>query len=196
MRSAITLSLMSLGARPRAPAKRARRERPMWARRPESRSNRSTQAGLNGDLPWSLTAITPQAFAAARKSERILARRLVEIPTATGLTAASRVLIAPISSGMAAGSSPSRMATRFTADTRSRRRVAASLPWPSRAVRTPARVRGTAGRGMGAFCRRFLLMRFLLRELRAWPRAVSGGQGVTGADIRELYHKADGAFAL
>ncbi len=108
----------------------------MWARRPESRSNRSTQAGLNGDLPLALTGIMPLAFTAARKSERILAKRLVVIPTATGLTAASRALIAPISSAMAAGSSPSRMATRFTAETRSRRRVAVSLPSRSRAAST------------------------------------------------------------
>ena len=117
MRSPITSSLMSLGAIPRALAKRARRERPMRGRKPESCSNRSVQAALNGDLPRALTGIMPLAFTAARKSERILAKRLVVIPTATGLTAASRALIAAISSAMAAGSSPSRMATRFTAET-------------------------------------------------------------------------------
>ena len=151
----------------------------MWARRPESRANKSTQAELNAGLPrLTLTGIKPLAFTAARKSERILARRLVEIPTATGLTAASRPLITGISSTMAAGSSPSRIATRFTADIRSRRRVAVSLPSRSRAVSTPARVTGP-GRGVGVLCWRFLLMRFLLSGVSG---LVPSGLGRTGGD--------------
>ena len=76
MKSPITLSLMSLGAIPRALAKRARRERPMRGRKPESCSNRPVQAALNGDLPKALAGIMPLAFTAARKSERTLAKRL------------------------------------------------------------------------------------------------------------------------
>jgi hypothetical protein len=67
----------------------------MWARRPESRANRSTQAGLNTGLPGNLTLTgsKPACLTAARKSERILAKRLAVMPTATGLTAASRALM-------------------------------------------------------------------------------------------------------
>jgi hypothetical protein len=51
---------------------------------------------------------------------------LALIPTATGLNSASLALIAGKSSGMAAASCPSRLATRFTADCKSRNLVAES----------------------------------------------------------------------
>ena len=57
--------------------------------------------------------MTPLAFSAARKSDRMLARRLRVIPTATGLTAASLALIALISTAMAAGSFPNRAGNPF-----------------------------------------------------------------------------------
>jgi hypothetical protein len=63
---------------------------------------------------------------------------------ATGLTLARRALIAPISSGIAAGSFPNMMATRFVADFRSRNRVPESQLARSREASISARVMGSA----------------------------------------------------
>ena len=126
-----------------------------------------------------LTGIKPLAFTAARKSERILAKRLVVMPTATGLTAASRALIAAISSAMAAGSSPSRIATRFTAETRSRRRVAESLPCALQGGQHARQGTGSAGRGVGAFVLAFLGHAILLSGASG---LVPSGLGRTGGD--------------
>jgi hypothetical protein len=79
---------------------------------------------------------------AARKSERMLAIRLAVMPAATGLTPANPALIAAMSSGMAAGSWPSRSATRFTAEIKSRRRVGESCSFRSSAPRSVASVAG------------------------------------------------------
>src|SRR5262245_51103099 len=181
MSSAITQAVMSLGASPRALAKRARRDRPMWARRPASRATSATQAGLNTGLPWdlTLTGIKPAALMAARKFDLIFAKLLELSPTATGLTAASRALMAAISSGTAAGSFPSRTATRFPAEIRSRWRVAVSLPSRSRAASTPARLTGSAGRCVGAFRLGRLVMDILLSGASG---LVPNGLGRTGGD--------------
>ena len=73
--------------------------------------------GLSGVLAERCTGFNPLTFTAVRKPERRLAEGLgTSIPAAIGLTLASLALIAGKSSGMAAGSSPSRSATRFTAD--------------------------------------------------------------------------------
>ena len=100
--------------------------------------------GLMGDLSSILSGFTPLAFTAARKSERMLAKRLAVRPNAAGLTLARRALIAPISSGIAAGSFPNMMATRFVADFRSRNRVPESPLARSREASTSARVMGSA----------------------------------------------------
>ena len=88
--------------------------------------------------------VTPLAFTAAMKSERILVKRLAVMPAATGLISASRVLISGRSSRRAAGSWPSSTATRFTAERRSRTRVGPRSELSSRAVSTAARVAGAA----------------------------------------------------
>src|SRR4051794_25394016 len=98
----------------------------MWARRPDRLLNSLVQGGLKVLLVREVADSTPLSFAAARKSDRILARRLSVIPIATGLTAASPALISARLNRMAAGSWPSRRATRLTADRRSRWRVGAS----------------------------------------------------------------------
>src|SRR5262245_15463842 len=191
----MTSSLISLGESPRPLAKRASRLKPMWARRPESRANRSTQAGLNTGLPpdFILTGIKSLAFTAARKFDLTFEKVFVARPAATGLTAASRGLIAAMSSGMADVPFPSKFATRSTPEIKSRRRDAVSFPLRLTAASRSASVRGLAGRGAEVSRLDFLVMSLSsFREFRAWPRAVSGGQGVTGADIRELYHIADG----
>ena len=55
-------------------------------------------AGALGPLPATLTDAKPLAFTAARKSERIVAKRFTLMPTATGLMVASSALIAATSS--------------------------------------------------------------------------------------------------
>ena len=125
-----------------------------------------------------LAGMSPLALSAARKSDRILARRLVVIPTATGLTVASPALSALTSTAMAAGSSPNRAATRFTAETRSRARVAESPFARFRAVSTSARVAGWATRSAGAD-RGFLSHAILLSGSSG---LVPSGLGRTGGD--------------
>src|SRR5262249_30163372 len=73
-----------------------------WARRPESRANRSTQAGLNTGLPpdLALTGTKPLADTAPRKFDRMFAKLFAVRPAATGLTAASRALMGAILSGI------------------------------------------------------------------------------------------------
>src|SRR5262249_5573701 len=104
---------------------------------------------LKGDLSSTLSGFIPLAFTAARKSERMLAKRLAVKPNAAGLTAASRALIAPISRGMAAGSFPNKIAIRLVPDFRSRSRVPESPLTRSRAANTSAKVTGSA---VGAAC--------------------------------------------
>ena len=138
MKPTMTSSLTSPGLIPWALAYRASRDRPICARRPDRRSSNSTHSGLKLFLP--VTGFTPLAFTAAMKSDRMLAKRFADMPTASGLIALSRTAIARISSGMPAGSLPRRSATRFTAERRSRRRVAESLPGRSRAASMVANV--------------------------------------------------------
>ncbi len=95
---------------------------------------------LNGVLAERSTGLRPLALTAARKSERMLAMVLGVSPAATGLMAPSLALIAGRSSGMRAGSSASKAATRFTADRRSLRRVSESKVLPSKAAMTCAKV--------------------------------------------------------
>src|SRR5262249_52075518 len=115
-------------------------------------------AGLNGVLA-NATGIISLALTAARKSERMLAKRLAVMPTAAGLTAASPALIDSMSSRMPAGSLASRIATRFTAERRSRTRVAESRPGRSRATNTVASVVSLAATEVeGLFRLGFLLM--------------------------------------
>ena len=85
---------------------------------------------------------SPLAFTAATKSERILAKRLGVIPTAIGLTPPSPSRMVSIASGMAAGALPSRWATRFTADRRSRLRLSERPDWLSKAANRVARFAG------------------------------------------------------
>ena len=104
----------------------------------------------------------------------MFARRLAVMPAARGLIVLSRALIPAMSSGRAAGSSPSRFATRFTADRRSRRRVAESLPGRSRAASMAARVIASTGKSLQE---RFLVARVMdhsFREGPTWSREDRG----------------------
>src|SRR5262249_22661713 len=114
-----------------------------------------------------------------RRCDLISARLWERGPPAAGLTAASRALMAVISSGRAAGSSPSRTAPRSPAEIRSRWRVAVSLPSRSRAASTPARLTGSAGRCVGAFRLGRLVMDILLSGASG---LVPNGLGRTGGD--------------
>ena len=168
----MTSSLTSHGLIPRALAYRARRDRPIWARRPERRLNSFAHSGLK--LLLAVTGCTPQNLVAARKSERMFARRLVVMPAARGLMVLSRAAIQGMSSGRAAGSSPSRFATHFTADRRSRRRVADSSPEQSSAASMDARVIASTGKSLQE---RFLVARVMdhsFREGPTWSREDSG----------------------
>src|ERR1700758_555553 len=78
---------------------------------------------LSGAVAERRSGFNPLAFTAAMKLDRILARLLPVKPAATGLTLASLALIAGRSSGIRAGSSPSKSATRLIDEFRSRRRV-------------------------------------------------------------------------
>ena len=66
-------------------------------------------------------------------------------PAATGLTVASLALIAGRSSGMRAGSSSSRDATRITAERRSRRRVTEGASRFSTEASKSRKVNGVTG---------------------------------------------------
>ena len=122
----------------------------MWARRPESRANRSIQAELNTGLPpdLTLTGIKPLAFTAARKSERMLAKGLGgeadRHRVDGGEPSADRWHIERDGGRLVS----QQVATRFTAETRSRRRVAVSLPSRSRAASTSRQGDRPAGRGV------------------------------------------------
>src|SRR5262249_43004687 len=124
----------------------------------------------------------------------MLAKRLAVRSAATGLTAASPTLIAPRSSTMAPGSFPSRNATRFTADFRSRSRVPDTPPGRSKLASREANVTGSAEAAAcwGVLRLGFFVMTSSFREFRVGSRAVSGGQVVTGADIRDIYYIIDG----
>jgi hypothetical protein len=74
----------------------------------------------------------------------MLANRLTVMPTASGLMALSRALMASKLRVMAAGSSPSRTATRFTAERRSRRRVPERPTGPLNLDSNVAKVSGSA----------------------------------------------------
>jgi hypothetical protein len=106
-----------------------------------------------------LAGASPLASTAATKSERMLAKRLRVIPTAIGLIPPSPFLMVFIASGMAAGVLPSRRATRFTADRRSRRRISERPEWLSKVANRVARV-GDSGALPGS------LLRFVVLVIR------------------------------
>src|SRR4051812_41069089 len=126
--------------------------------------NSFAHSGLK--LLLALTGCTPQNLVAARKSERMFARRLVVMPAARGLIVLSRALIRGMSSRRAAGSSPTKVATQFTADRRSRRRVAESSPERSSAASMDPRVIASTGK---ALRERLLMARVMDHSFREGP---------------------------
>ena len=115
----------------------------------------------------------------------MLLRLLVFRPAATGFTAASLTLSAGKLSGIRSRSSPSRNATRVTAERRSLRRVAESASLACTALTTSCKVIAVVGSAplIGVFLLGLALIGF--HSFSGSPRPVSGGHGVTGADIRE-----------
>src|SRR5262249_17374468 len=151
--------------------------------------NNPTQASLIGALVPPLTDAMPLAFTAARKSERRLAKRLALMPAATGLTSASRLLIASKSSRMAAGSCPMRIATRVGAERRSRKRVGLRSALCSSALTIAASVMGSADaelRWGKDLVLGFFDMASSFREAERWTGMVSGGQPGTQSDFRDI----------
>ena len=170
---------MSLGASPRALAKRARRERPMWARRPESRSNRSTQAGLNGDLPSALSRHHAARLYRRQEVGADIGKRLAVMPDRHRVDGSE-----PSADRSHIERNGGRLVSQQDCDpfhrrTRSRRRVAVSLPSRSRAASTSARVTGSAAGGAGALLFGFPAHGFLLSGASG---LVPSGLGRTGGD--------------
>ena len=94
------------------------------------------------------------------------------------------------------GASPRSLATRVTAERRSRSRLGAS----SHSASTPStdcRV-GGQGRGASGYCRYrvWVCSPGWVSGSSGWPRVDSGRQEVTPADIREDYHKANGTCVV
>src|SRR5579864_7588559 len=124
---------------------------------------------------------------AAMKLDRILLKLLAVRPELAGFTLARLALIAGRSRGMRAGSSLMKCETRFTDDTRSRRRVAERVLFSTARI-TSARCvcAEPAADPTETVVLDFVIMAWLL--VSGLTELVSGGQVVTGADFREFYH--------
>ena len=176
----MTSSLISRGFMPWRLAYRARRDNPKWLRRPDRRLNSFAHSGLK--LPpvsdrlraaelcrrQEIGSNIGEAFSRETKRERVdgveagADRREVEHD-------ACRLIAEQICNG-------------FTADRRSRLRVAESLPERSSAASMDARVIASSGEPLQEG---FLVARVTGLLLSGRPGAVSGGQGAIVGDIRE-----------